>query len=145
MPDVLTNLVFTRNEDEAIRLIRNACFTENPTATPAGMNIVSPQWVLRSAAASSLQRVLTISMDASKQLPPSCSAGAVGAGVACAAAGEAGVPAAVLAVVPAGRCAREALVQSLALHGERDSPAFREIWDVSEHIILTSRFNSPSS
>lgn len=84
----------------------------------AGMNIVSPQWVLRSAASGSLQRVLTMSMDASRQLPSGCPAVAAGAGDA--GAGAAGLGAA-HATVPADRSAREALVQSLGQHGERST------------------------
>lgn len=85
------------------------------------MNIVSPQWVLRSAATGSLQKVLTLSMDASRQLPSSYSAriiSSINGGGDGGGSGGGESPAVEMLDVGdtalAERSAREALVLSLA-------------------------------
>ena len=82
------------------------------------MNIVSPQWVFRSAATGSLQRVLTLSMDASRQLPSSYSAGIISSINGGGTGGGGESPAVEMLdagdTVLAERSAREALVLSLA-------------------------------
>ena len=45
-------------------------------ATPAGVGIVSPQWVLQSLRSGRQQRCLTVSADASRHLPAAAAAGA---------------------------------------------------------------------
>ena len=53
---------------------RAACRTMLSELPCAGVNVVSPQWVLRSAKQGSLQRVVAMSLDASRRLPADAAA-----------------------------------------------------------------------
>ena len=99
-------------------LLRNLRNIPLQMGTPAGMNIISPQWVLRSSESGSLQRVLTMSMDASRQIPSVSPACGVAAAAIDRASLDSGTLVAALSSVPADRRARLALAQSLAQPGE---------------------------
>ncbi len=81
-----------------------------------GVNVVSPQWVLRSAKLGSLQKLVAMSMDASRRLPADGAAQhsrAAGAASTAEATRQSAEGAATLAAVGKDRAERDALLARL--------------------------------